>query len=414
MKDSAASWRRVELQDVAQIRSGLAKNSKRRTGRFFPYLRVANVRDGELDLSEVKLIEVEPGGEDRYLLYPGDVLLTEGNGNPELVGRGCVWSGQIERCLHQNHIFAVRPNTALVDPAFLAHVTSSSRARSYFLACTKGSTTLSSINATQLRCLPLLLPPLSEQRRISDAIGSWEVVERKLKALVSAKDGFQGRLRERLFARAMRLVEDEGSWSRVRLADVAYESRTRNAGYLDSTRVMGVSKVNGMEPMRERSIAADISRYKTVGPGSFAYNPMRLNIGSIAFWPGPGNVLVSPDYVVFGTDESRLSGRYLNHFRLTRAWQRHVDTTGAGSVRVRIYYEQLAAITMSLPPLEIQSRIVDLLDLVDREIRLLTRISGLLTRQRKAVTDALLAGDLHITPDNHLTRSDVHDHATTS
>ena len=71
-----------------------------------PYLRVANVQDGFLDLSEIKTIEVLPEDVDEYHLEDGDILVTEG-GDPDKLGRGAIWRGQVERCIHQNHVFRV-------------------------------------------------------------------------------------------------------------------------------------------------------------------------------------------------------------------------------------------------------------------------------------------------------------------
>jgi type I restriction enzyme S subunit len=103
-----------------------------------------------------------------------------------------------------------------------------------------------------------------------------------------------------------------------RLNELAVESTARNYGRLQVTAVMGVSKTDGIVPMQERLIGADIERYKIVQKNWFAYNPMRLNIGSIAQWVGAEDVLVSPDYVVFKcieNDAKGLDSSYLNQFR---------------------------------------------------------------------------------------------------
>jgi type I restriction enzyme, S subunit len=92
--------------------------------------------------------------------------------------------------------------------------------------------------------------------------------------------------------------------------------------------------------MEERLIASDIARYKLVRRNWFAYNPMRLNIGSIARWTGESDILVSPDYVVFKCLEHAEHGidpAYLDHFRQTDGWESFVTEGGDGGVRVRIY-----------------------------------------------------------------------------
>lgn len=138
-----------------------------------PYLRVANVQDGYLDLSEIKTVSVLKSEVDRFRLEHGDMLMTEG-GDFDKLGRGTVWRGQISPCLHQNHIFRVRPSKEFILPDFLAAVTASSYGKRYFLVSSKQTTNLATINSTQLKAFPVPLPNLDEQGRMIAAIASAE------------------------------------------------------------------------------------------------------------------------------------------------------------------------------------------------------------------------------------------------
>ncbi|CAH1655422.1 hypothetical protein CHELA1G11_10945 [Hyphomicrobiales bacterium] len=138
----------------------------------------------------------------------------------------------------------------------------------------------------------------------------------------------------------------------LHLADATTESTERNGSGQGTAQIMGVSKVEGIVPMEERIVAADTARYKFVRKDWFAYNPMRLNIGSIARWQGDDDILVSPDYVVFKCKSGgphRLDPAYLDHFRRSDAWEDFVSEKGDGSVRVRIYYKDLARLQLALP-----------------------------------------------------------------
>ena len=95
------------------------KNSPRNGNVEVPYLSVANVKDGYLDLSGVKTMVVSQRDLERYGLQVGDVLFTEG-GDADKLGRGTVWQGEIEPCLHQNHVFAVRPQDDALFSSFLS------------------------------------------------------------------------------------------------------------------------------------------------------------------------------------------------------------------------------------------------------------------------------------------------------
>lgn len=158
-------WKRLPLETVAQVRSGVAKGkSGLKDPITVPYLRVANVQDGRVMLNEVKDIQIERYQLERYSLEYGDVLMNEG-GDYDKLGRGDVWKEQIKPCLHQNHVFAVRPNSILLDSFFLAALAASDYGKTYFLSCAKRSTNLASINSTQIKEFPVLLPPLPEQKK---------------------------------------------------------------------------------------------------------------------------------------------------------------------------------------------------------------------------------------------------------
>ena len=131
-----------------------------------PYLRVANVKDGRLDLSRIK---VTPATDDEITalqLKTGDILLTEG-GDRDKLGRGTFWRDEIPECIHQNHIFRVRFDSSAFEPAFMAYQFGSAYGKRYFLRHAKQTTGIATINRRVLGAFPLLTPPNSEQRAIA-------------------------------------------------------------------------------------------------------------------------------------------------------------------------------------------------------------------------------------------------------
>jgi type I restriction enzyme, S subunit len=155
---------------------------------------------------------------------------------------------------------------------------------------------------------------------------------------------------------------------RVQLGDVTEEGRERNEQTHTAASVMGVSKAEGIVPMEARLIAPDIARYKIVEHDWFAYNPMRLNIGSIARWKGGREILVSPDYVVFkciADEGAGLLPSYFDQFRQSKAWEDFVTEGGDGGVRVRIYYNDIARLQLALPSLPEQQQIAECLSTLD-------------------------------------------------
>ncbi|WP_280549311.1 MULTISPECIES: restriction endonuclease subunit S [unclassified Halomonas] len=160
-------WSVGSLGNLSEIVSGVTLGGKSGSSDWplVPYLRVANVQDGYLDLTDIKRIKVGPADIDKYRLLPGDVLMNEG-GDFDKLGRGALWQGQIELCLHQNHVFRVRTNPGMLSPHFLTAFSSSVAGKHYFIRSSKQSTNLASINSTQLKAFQVPLPSSAEQMLI--------------------------------------------------------------------------------------------------------------------------------------------------------------------------------------------------------------------------------------------------------
>jgi type I restriction enzyme S subunit len=132
----------VALSSVGKVSYGMQKSPANRPGKHArPYLRVANVQRGTLDLAEMKYMDVPDEDMHKLRLMDSDVLLCEGN-SLDLVGRGAIWRNEIQDCIHQNHVLRVRVDQGLLSPDFLLEVSA----------------------------LPLPLPPLAEQKVMLDAL----------------------------------------------------------------------------------------------------------------------------------------------------------------------------------------------------------------------------------------------------
>ncbi len=158
---------KTTLSEIAEIVGGITKGRKLSNHETvsLPYLRVANVQDGYLDLSTVKEIELKKDEVEKYILHVDDVLYTEG-GDKDKLGRGTIWKGEILNCVHQNHIFRARINSHKAIPKYVALYSRTRKAKSYFFSKAKQTVNLASINMTVLKSLPISLPPKEKQIEI--------------------------------------------------------------------------------------------------------------------------------------------------------------------------------------------------------------------------------------------------------
>lgn len=168
------------LGEIADIASGMTKGRKTKEPTVpTPYLAVANVQAGRLDLAQVKEIDATQAEIGRYALASGDIVLTEG-GDPDKLGRGTIWRGELPLCLHQNHIFRVRIRHDRLSPNYLSAYLASWPAKDYFLRSAKQTTGIASINMTQLRETPIYVPSHREQEHYQSRVR--EISEQRLTA----------------------------------------------------------------------------------------------------------------------------------------------------------------------------------------------------------------------------------------
>lgn len=189
-------WPIAPLSDVAEVISGIAKGRKLapEEGIELPYMRVANVKDGHLDLTEVKTIEIKQSEVEKLLIRPGDLLMTEG-GDPDKLGRAALWSGEIDTCVHQNHVFKVRSDRARIRPIYLHSLVGSAYGKTYFLRVAKKTTGIASINKTQLSAFPVVVPPHVLQEQFAGQVETMQtIVVQQTVAHCKAQTAFESML----------------------------------------------------------------------------------------------------------------------------------------------------------------------------------------------------------------------------
>jgi type I restriction enzyme S subunit len=188
------------LDEIADVSSGVTKGRNLNGAEVIsvPYMRVANVQDGHLNLSEIKEIEIREYELEKYLLHEGDILLTEG-GDPDKLGRGAVWYNQIANCIHQNHIFKVRPDKKKFASEFLSYQFASPYGKRYFFKAAKQTTGIASINSTQLRAFPVIIPHLSLQQQFAGIVAQAEQLRQKQRESERELEGLFQSLLQRYF-----------------------------------------------------------------------------------------------------------------------------------------------------------------------------------------------------------------------
>ena len=206
-------WVWAAVGQASEVQGGIQKQPKRApAANMFPFLRVANVSRGVLDLDEVHQIEVFPGELDKLKLVSGDLLIVEGNGSPSQIGRMAIWKGEIENCVHQNHIIRARLADRIV-PQYVETYWNSPVGSSRVLGVASSTSGLYTLSVSKVSALPIPLPPLAEQHRIVTDVERRLSVIQQTEAAIQANLTRAGRLRQSILKQAFsgRLVPQDPS-----------------------------------------------------------------------------------------------------------------------------------------------------------------------------------------------------------
>jgi type I restriction enzyme, S subunit len=404
-------WERKPLLKVAEIRTGVAKGKKGLKDPIeVPYLRVANVQDGHLDLNKVKTIQIERHQLERYSLQQGDVLMTEG-GDFDKLGRGDVWQGQISPCLNQNHVFAVRTNSNVLLPYFLAALSGSNYGKTYFLSCAKKSTNLASINSTQLKEFPVLIPPLPEQKKIAQTLSTWDKAITTTEQLLTNSQQQKKALMRQLLSGKKRFVKTNGEhqfkktrhgeipidWKYPAIKDICTQISEKNSAGKDFP-VLSCSKhkgfVDSLKYFKKKVYSDDTTGYRVIPKDCFGFPSNHIEEGSIGLQSIYDFGIVSPIYVVFKGNEEKINNIFLfalfktEHYRQIFSASTNASVDRRGSLR----WKEFSLINVPLPTLEEQNMIASALSTADLEIETLQQKINYLKQEKKALMQQLLTG----------------------
>lgn len=161
---------RRPLRAYAEIHLGRQRSPQNHTGpHMTAYLRAANVKDGKLDLSDIKSMHFTPAEQARFELQPGDILVSEGSGSLAAIGASAVWNCEIDGTVcFQNTLLRLRPRSS-TDPRFLAWWCRYAYADGIFANVATGAN-IFHLSADRVRSLPMAHFPLAVQRTIADRL----------------------------------------------------------------------------------------------------------------------------------------------------------------------------------------------------------------------------------------------------
>jgi type I restriction enzyme S subunit len=385
-------WRRVALNQIISIKHGFAFQSEHfeKTGPC-ALLTPGNFNEagGFRSLGPQQKYYDGPI-QNNFVLKEGDLLIAMTEQAPGLLGAAVRIPGD-KTYLHNQRLGLVDVlDTEAVSVGFVYHMFNSSDVRKE-ISTTASGTKVKHTSPAKVGAIQIILPRRSEQDEIAYLLDTWDTGTEKTEQLVAAKERHYTHELSRFISRVQH--------PQNHISVFAREVSERNCDRV-CERVLSVTNDRGFvlpEHQFERRVASeDLSNYKIVRKGQYAYNPSRINVGSIARLDDYDIGVLSPMYSVFAIDETKVNTDFFKHWLDSHEARERIKRSAQGSVRETVSFTEFATIRFSLPLLEQQQKIANYLSTLREEIALLAAYAGKLKEQKRGLMQKLLTGQWRV------------------
>jgi type I restriction enzyme S subunit len=377
--------REVELAEVcSKIGVGLAMAvTPYMAATGVKLIRNQNIRPNRFDDSSVVYLDPSfAASQAAKAIRHGDVVIVRTGAN---IGDACVVPEDFDGSQSFTTLVA-RPNTKCLSARYLAQYINSSLGRFEVERLMAGGGK-GNLNSGELERFRIKLLPVGEQEQIARLLIVWDMAAELITRLIAAK--------ERHYTHELSRLIGRDHHPRSHVAAFAHEVTERNRSG-NGARVLSVTNARGLllpEDQFERRVASvDLSNYKVVTRGQYAYNPSRINVGSIARLDGWDMGALSPMYVVFALDEAKVNSDYFLHWLDSHEASERISKSAQGSVRETVSFSEFAAISIPLPDVDKQAAIARYLNALQKEISTLRAYAEKLRVQKRGLMQRLLTG----------------------
>ena len=368
-------WQRIKLNEYADFLQGLTytPNNVSTTGRLV--LRSSNIQNSKLVFDDNVYVNMNIPA--KISTKENDVLMCVRNGSKNLVGKTALITKEFENLAWGAFMNIIRPKDG---KTLLFHFLNSQ----YFKNQIKADLNTATVNQITIGTLNQckISIPLSEIEKDKLCI-FFNLLDQRIDAqskIIEDLELFKKGIENQYFS-----CNKNNEY--VILGDVITQINNRNEKNIDFE-VLSVSNKYGFIPQSEQFddhevASANKSNYKIVKQNDFAYNPARINVGSIAMLRNNQVGIVSPMYICFRANNNRILSSYLDYFSHSNKFNNEVLKNLEGSVRLCLSFESLSKIKIHLPSLDTQYEIVKNLDLISNKISIENKILEKLKEQKK-------------------------------
>ncbi len=369
------------------------------------WLKIGDIKKGSKYINKTSSKIKKDGLKKTTLVKKGDFILS----NSMSFGRPYILN--IETCIHDGWLTFQNIKEKELDRSFLYFLLLHPKVQNEFKNISAGSGVQNLKKETVSEVL-LQFPPLSEQKRIVAVLEVWDEVLEKLKRKIEIKKNIKKGLLQKMltckkqiiggkeiFAPELRVEGFAGGWVEKKLGEVIVQTGKKNKDN-NIKRVLAVSNKYGItEPdnlFSKRVASESISNYKIIYKNEFAYNPSRINVGSIAMLEKYNFGVLSPMYIIFKTIEGVIDRKFFYELLSVDRTKASISNMASGSVRQSVDFKSFSLIKINLPTLKEQKAIAAVLTAADEEIEELLCQQKLLEDQKKYLLNTLISGEIRV------------------
>lgn len=377
LKGFSGEWLETTFDSLAKIRRGLTYSPSNIIAKGIRVLRSSNINEDTFVTSEDDVF-VEEECVNIPLANDGDILITAANGSPRLVGKHAVIKNNGSKMVPGGFMVLAMTD----EPYFLNSCMSSPWYKKFLkIGVAGGNGAIGNLNKTAL-CDSVLFIPTNRVER--DSIASYfqhldSLIQSTTKKIESLKQVKAASLQS-MFPQEgetvprVRFKGFEGKWEYISLGEETYPAGIKNHDNLP-LESFSISNEYGFIPQNVQfenggtMATADKRMYYIVSKNSFGYNPARINVGSLGYYTGEDDVIVSSLYEIFKTSD-RICDTFLLYWFKTSAFQKLIEQYQEGGVRFYFFYDKLCMCHTLVPSLEEQQKIADYFTNLDSQITL--------------------------------------------
>jgi type I restriction enzyme, S subunit len=323
----------------------------------------------------------------------GDVLFQRSSEIREEAGQSNIYLDKNRDATFGGFVIRGRPKVKF-NPIYFNYLLKTSSVRKEITDRSGGSTRFN-VGQDSLSQIPVLVcSSLDEQEKIAsffEAIATrLTQLRRKYELLQTYKRGVM----QKIFSQEVRFSRDNGKsfadWEERKLGELTYKAGNKNKDNIQYP-IYSINNKTGFVPQSEQFEGVDsnergynITLYKIISKNTFAYNPARINVGSIGFSGELENIIVSSLYVCFKT-KNEIDDMYLFQYFNTSEFNKSVLRSLEGGVRDYLFYENFSDIKVPLPSIREQVKIVEFLKLIDKKIEAISQLIDLTEQFKKGL-----------------------------